>query len=151
MEAKEKFHCRVSDIPKCDNYVDFINKFIELNPVTYYDSNPNMIQCFNINSSRRRSFSDIYIITKERYPEVTLEQVVIAIAKYIIPDKYKIITYCGGINKLVIARISNSSAYLGKTFENQFIYRGVGNVAHSSDGITTEQVIKILDDARILL
>ena len=139
-----EFYCKITDIPECDNYVDFINKFIELNPSTYYYYDNHALQC---GYGRRRSFSDIHIITKQRYPDVTLEQVISAVAKNIIADRFKLITFCSTIKKLVITRVGG----MQYDFTNQLLYINAKSITKSDDSITSEQINKIIENEGILL
>jgi len=139
----KEYYCKLEDIKHYDNYEDFIKKFIKKNPRTYYVSSNNL-QC---SKGKNRSLTDIYYITKNRYPNITQDEVFTAIMKTVKSKNKKIIYFCTDIHKCVV--LNNCFAEKNVILHEDLLDDMENE--HVVDGIYPERLLKLATDAGLLL
>jgi hypothetical protein len=140
----KEYYCKLEDIKQYDDWKKFLKKFIKKNPKTYYVSSDN-VQC---SKGKNRSLTDVYYITKNRYLNLTEDEVYVEIMKIVYKINNKIIYFCSDINKCVV--LNNCYYDDGTLFQND-IEEDADDAYRIADGLHPNRLFKLAEDAGILL
>lgn len=124
-------YVKESDVPLTRTRKSFIKKFLVGKQITsYHDAEFKNIQCDGKGEScegASRSITELWELTKTRFPATSLNAVVKIIYELIRDDKFICLVWCNKIEKVVVKYVPNTSSkwITDYSLKNHYTKKGV--------------------------
>lgn len=134
-----KFKCKVEDVPKTKTRKDFLREFFRTRPPSYY-----MNGKLQDKGKTHRSFSDLLILTQDRFKITSIQAIIRIVAQLNIEGKCDIV-WCTQVNKFVVRGGMNNPGLPFITKYSQDYYKNKEGV----DGISFNQLMVIREKENV--